>query len=231
MSKEKDQNAGEITLMIRAIQNGDKEKVNDLVPTAIKEIRRIAKRQINKYNLKNDMSVTTLVHELYVKFGNYINKHESFLEKSNSSKSDDFYALCTTTIQNLVFDYCRRFKNKSETTDSIDDIVKDFSWLSSKDKPTDIILIVGEALTKFRQQGFERQEKVIRFKYFGGFSDAEISGILEISIPTVQRDLRIAESKLYAILNPQIKDIYEEAVKIPNKEEQLRFIEEKVRRG
>lgn len=227
MKEENHQNSGEVTLMLRAIQDGDKEKINDLIPTTIKEIRRIAKRQIHRHNLNNNMSVTALVNELYIKFGNYVNAHDSFLENSFNVRSNDFFALCTTTIQRLIYDYCRKFKSKDQVTDSLDDITKDFSWLSSKENSINTVLIVKEALLKLREQGFERQEKVITLKYFGGFSDAEISEILEISIPTVQRDLRLAESKLYIIINPEIKSIYKQAIKIPDKSEQEKFIEEK----
>lgn len=227
MSEKNNQDSGNITLMLRAIQNGEKEKISELIPTAVKEIRKIAKQQLYKRGMNNDMSVTTLIHELYIKFGSYVNKHDSFLEKSRYVKSDDFYRLCTTTIQRLIYDYCRRVKSKNQVTDSINDELNNFSWLSSKDRAVDIVLMVKEALAKLKRQGYERESEIIIYRYFGGFSDAEIGEILEISIPTVQRDLRRAESKLYFFLNPQIKEIYEDAREIQDKEKREKFIGEK----
>ena len=211
--------------MIRAIQNGDKDKIHALIPLAIKEIRQIAKRQIYKSSLHNDLSVTTLLHDLYLKFERYVNKRETFLERSVNAQSADFYALCATTIKNLIYDHCRRNKSKTGKTDSLSDETKNFAWLSSKEEPMDIILSVKEALYLLKKQGFERQVKVIEYKYFVGFSDAEISKALGIGIAAVQRDKRSAERKLYVIFNPQVKEIYEKAVKIVNEEEKIRFIE------
>lgn len=226
MSEENNQNMGEVTLMIRAIQEGNKDKINELIPATIKEIRRIAKQQLHKHNLNNDMSATTLVHELYIKFGNYINSHESFLEESPNPKSNEFFSICTKTIQHLIFDYCRRFKNKSQKTDSLDDITKDFSWLRSKEDSVETAFMVKEILEKLSDQGFQRKVKVFNFRYFGKYTDEDISKILGISIPTIQRDLRKVETELFFILNPYAKEIHEKAVKIPNREERERLIEE-----
>lgn len=200
MSEENSQDLGEVTLMVRALQNGDKEKIDELIPATIIQLRRLARQQLHKFNLSNDMSVTTVMHEIYLKFRKNVDEHDSFLDESPDATSKNFYRMCAKAIRNLLIDYCRRSKNKSQITDSIDDDLLNFSWLSNKDRSIELVFPVHEALAKLRAEGFEQEAEIAELRFFMEFTDAEVAKILQISTATVQRKLRFAKAHLGSTL-------------------------------
>jgi DNA-directed RNA polymerase specialized sigma24 family protein len=48
-----------------------------------------------------------------------------------------------------------------------------------------------------------RKAKLVELRYFLGCSNQECCGMLEVSLGTIERDLRLARSWLYARLHPE----------------------------
>src|SRR5262245_48910193 len=61
--------------------------------------------------------------------------------------------------------------------------------------PDRSILAVDEALTAFSRMA-PRQAKVVELRYFGGLTEEEIVGALDISLRTVRRDWNLAKAWL-----------------------------------
>ena len=63
------------------------------------------------------------------------------------------------------------------------------------------VLALHEALRDLEKQD-ARKHRVIELKYFGGAKITEIAGILDMTIRTVERDLRLGRAWLAAHLGP-----------------------------
>ena len=64
------------------------------------------------------------------------------------------------------------------------------------------VLEVDQALNRLADFD-ERKAKVIELRYFGGMSREEIATALSLTVPTVKRDLRLAEAWLRRYLTGQ----------------------------
>jgi RNA polymerase sigma factor (sigma-70 family) len=64
------------------------------------------------------------------------------------------------------------------------------------------VLEVDEALSRLSEFD-ERKAKVIELRYFGGMKREEIAAALGLTLPTVKRDLRLAEAWLRRALRGQ----------------------------
>jgi RNA polymerase sigma factor (TIGR02999 family) len=60
------------------------------------------------------------------------------------------------------------------------------------DQPPDVI-DVHEALTRLAEVD-ERKANVVELRYFGGMTREEIASALDLTVPTVKRDLRLAQA-------------------------------------
>jgi RNA polymerase sigma factor (TIGR02999 family) len=58
----------------------------------------------------------------------------------------------------------------------------------------------------------ERRARVLELRYFGGMSEAETAEALELSVATVRRDLRLAESWLAKEMNSEKPERSEAAI-------------------
>lgn len=63
----------------------------------------------------------------------------------------------------------------------------------------DQLLEIEDALLRLEAEA-PRQARVVECRFFAGLKDREIAAVLDISIPTVQRDWRVARAWLGATL-------------------------------
>ena len=62
------------------------------------------------------------------------------------------------------------------------------------------LIVLDEALKRLEQLN-ERQAKVVEYRFFGGLTQEEIAAVLDVSVPTVRRDWRLARAWLSRELN------------------------------
>jgi RNA polymerase sigma factor (TIGR02999 family) len=74
--------------------------------------------------------------------------------------------------------------------------------MKRESKPEDLIAL-DEALKKLEQLN-ERQSKIIEHWFFVGLNHEEIAEILEVSLPTVRRDFRLAKAWLSRELKQEL---------------------------
>ena len=74
--------------------------------------------------------------------------------------------------------------------------------MKRESKPEELIAL-DEALKKLEQIN-ERQSKIIEHWFFVGLNHEEIAEILEVSVPTVRRDFRLAKAWLTRELNQEL---------------------------
>jgi RNA polymerase sigma factor (sigma-70 family) len=60
---------------------------------------------------------------------------------------------------------------------------------------TDELLALDEALNRLQEMN-ERQSLVVTYRFFGGLTQDEIAQVLNVSVPTVRRDWRLARAWL-----------------------------------
>lgn len=175
----------EITELLQAWSKGDSEALAKLIPLVDQELRNIAHAYMKGEKAGHTLQTTALVAEALIRLIQ--------AENINWQSRKHFYALVAKRMRQVLIDHARqqltaRRGNRAEHID-IDD-----AGFLSREKSKELIML-DEALIKLARTD-ERKEKIVEYRYFGGFTLEEIAEMLGVSATTVEREWRIARAWL-----------------------------------
>ena len=178
----------DITAMLAAWSEGDKQALSDVIPLVYEDLRMIARNHLARVESPTVQS-GTLAHEAYLK-----------LVHARGIRCNDrahFFALCSQMIRRILVDHAR--KERAAKRGEGLQIPLDGALLGSKERPVEVEAL-DEALTALSKID-PRKSRVVELRFFGGLSVAETAEILEISEETVTRDWRFAKTWLFRALS------------------------------
>jgi RNA polymerase sigma factor (TIGR02999 family) len=176
----------EITLLLDRWSSGDSEALNQLIPLLYSELHRTAGVYMASQRAGHTLQPTALVNEALMRMSNP--GDSPFKNRSH------FLAAAAQAMRHLLIDHARRKK-----ADKRFDPAKRVTLVEAQMPagPDDVdMLALDEALQRLREVS-PRQEQVVVLRYFGGMSQEEVAEVLEISVPTVARDWRVARLLLH----------------------------------
>ena len=162
-----------------------------LMPEVYEELRVIARRQLSGREGGGTLSTTGLVHEAYLKL----------VDQSRIAWRDrpHFFALASVAMRHVLVDRARaRLAHKREG--GLQRITLDCELIAAPDQP-DAMLQLSDAIERLAQVE-PRLARVVDCRFFGGMSDEDIAGALEVTTRTVQRDWAKARMLLRRALAP-----------------------------
>jgi RNA polymerase sigma factor (TIGR02999 family) len=177
----------EVTQIIKAVEEGDAQAAEDLLPLAYTELRRLAAFMMSSERDGHTLQPTSLVHEAYGK-----------LLGSNGERvwngKEHFFAAAADAMRKILIDSARKkrtLKRGGNLNRTTWDDAKFASELTS-----DEILAVDAALGRLEQQKPDLA-KLVKLRYFAGLSIAETAAALGLSKSGVDRSWRGARAWLY----------------------------------
>jgi RNA polymerase sigma factor (TIGR02999 family) len=146
------------------------------------ELRRRAQYFLSGERPGHTLQPTEIVHEVWLRMAsvNPVALHSK----------DDFLAFAGKVMRNLLVDYARNRKAVRHGGNHVRVDLPDDAIFS--DDNAFLILEVDELLDHLSVLD-ERASKVVELRFFGGFTEEEICGALEISLRTVKRDWDFAK--------------------------------------
>lgn len=179
----------EVTGLLRAAGDGDREAFDRLFPLVYAELRAMADRQLRGEAVGHTLQATALVHEAYLKLA---------VPDGAAAWSDraHFFGIASRAMRQVLVDHARRRRAGkrggawSRTT------------LSGKplalDTDPEELLALDAAL-----EGLEpRQREIVEMRFFGGMTEEEVAAVLGVSDRTVRREWVKARAWLYDALYP-----------------------------
>lgn len=182
----------EITMLLERWSSGDARALDELLPLLYHELHRTAGAYMSQQRAGHTLQPTALVNEALMR----MNAPTGTPFKNRSH----FLAAAAQAMRHLLIDHARK-KNADKRFDPADRVTLVEGALSAGPDDVDM-LALEDALARLKAVN-PRQEQVVVLRYFGGMSQEEVAEVLDISVPTVARDWRVARLLLRDWLSPE----------------------------
>ncbi len=166
----------EVTRIINAIQQGDGQATEELLPIIYEELRSLAAQKLAQEKPGQTLQATALVHEAYIRLV------EGASQDWNSR--GHFFKAASEAMRRILVENYRR-KNRLRHGGGQKRVEINDSSLAFQG-PSEDLLALDEALTRLEQEDSLVAE-TIKLRYFGGLSINQIAQILETSTRTIDR--------------------------------------------
>ncbi len=160
------------------------------MPLVYEELRRLARRHMNRQRHGHTLQTTALVNEAYLRLID-----SSQVQWQNRAH---FFAVSAQLMRRILVDFARSRKSLKRGAEARQ-VTLDDSLEVSSERGADLIAL-DDALNSLAGMN-PRQSQIVELRYFGGLSEEEVAEALKISPRTVRRDWSLARAWLYRELS------------------------------
>lgn len=176
----------DVTRLLRAWGDGNKEALDRLAPLVYRELHRIARRLMAGERENHTLQATALVNEAYLRLVD--------ADQANWQDRAHFFAICARAMRQILVDHARSRGSVKRGGGEVRVELEERAAASSS--PEVDLLELDEALKRLAALD-PRKSRVVELHFFGGLSLEETAEALKVSTKTVQRDWDLARGWLY----------------------------------
>ena len=176
--------ARDVTVLLDELSGGNREVVDALLPLVYEELHNLAQRQ-RRREQQFTLNTTALVHEAYLKLVRQ--------DRVTWQNRAHFMAIAATAMRRILINYAKRRRAAKRGGDQV--LATFEEGVVGRRARSEELLALDEALTRLAALN-ERQSKVVEYRFFVGLTQEEIAEVLDVSVPTVRRDWRLARAWL-----------------------------------
>ena len=174
----------QITQLLVDWKQGNKQALDALTPLIYSELHRLAGHYLRQERPDHTLQPTALIHEAYVRMVD-----QSMPQWRNRSH---FFGIAAQIMRQVLVDFARKHRSAKRGQGKKNPLEE--AMLVSTDAYGEL-LELDSALGKLAQFD-ERKCRVIELRYFGGLSLEETAEALDLSVPTVRRDIALGKAWL-----------------------------------
>jgi RNA polymerase sigma factor (TIGR02999 family) len=169
-----------VTRLLIQWGRGDAGALDRLLPLVYDDLRRRAGALMRAERKDHTLQATAVVHEAYAR-----------LVQSDVSIHDrgHFFGIAARAMRQVLVDHARSRDRAKRGGGALRVTLGE--GLAAPSESPDQLLQLDEALTRLEAQD-PRKRKAAEMHLFAGMTYPEIAGVLGVSVPTVQRDMRMA---------------------------------------
>lgn len=177
----------EVTQILKAIEQGERQATEALLPLVYDELRRLAAQKMAQERPGQTLDATGLVHEAYLRLvgGD---------EQPRWEGSRHFFAAAAEAMRRILIDNARRKQSVKHGGGLVRQELTDTEIASAE--PDEELLALDEALQKFATTEPVKAE-LVKLRYFGGLTTEEAAQALGISATTAARYWAYARAWLH----------------------------------
>jgi RNA polymerase sigma factor (TIGR02999 family) len=180
----------EVTQLLIAWSNGDQDALEKLVPLVYDELRRIARRYMDREPAGHALQTTALVNEAYLRL---IEQRE--MKWQNRAH---FFAISAQLMRRILVSMARA-RHAGKRGGEARQVSLDEALVVSEERAAELVAL-DEAMNELAALD-PRRCRVVELRYFGGLSVEETAEVLKISPETVMREWKRAKAWLFTELN------------------------------
>lgn len=185
-------NMSEITLILEAVKNGDREAAQKLLPLTYEELRRIAGKMMTNERKGHTLQPTALIHEAFLRLADSEGKQPDWDCRAH------FFTAAAEAMRWILIDHARRKLTNKRGGDRERAELDEAEF--ETEVPLDELLAIDEALKKLEIENPKAAE-VVKLRYFAGMTVPEAATVLGVSPRTVDRTWQGAKAWLFRELS------------------------------
>lgn len=186
----------EVTQILCAIEQGNPQAAEQLLPLVYDELRRLAAEKMAKEKPGQTFQATALVHEAYLRLVD-VKKAQHWNSRGH------FFAAAAEAMRRILVEQARhqRRLKRGGTMERVD---LDSDCAVSESARFDL-LALDEALTRLAAEEPVKAE-LVKLRFFTGLTMSEAADVLGVSVATAERYWTFAKSWLFAELSDHPKE-------------------------
>lgn len=174
-----------VTRLLVAWGGGDPSALEELLPLVYQELGQLASSYLRRERRGHTLQTSDLVHEAYLRLVDQ--------DRVQWRNRAHFFGIAAQHIRRILIDHARKhLAQKRGRGQSLS--LEDTPLLTAEQAPE--LLELDAALTRLAEVS-PHQARVVEMRFFGGLTAEEIAEALDISVPTVTRQWRVARAWLY----------------------------------
>lgn len=176
---------GDVTGLLQAWSDGDRNALDRLTPIVYEELRRLARHYMKGEQAGHSLQTTALVNEAYMRLVDY--KHMRWQNRAH------FFAVSAQLMRRILVEHARRHNRKRGA--GVQHVSLETAAVTGGELSENMAAL-DDALSALGQLD-ARKALVVEMRFFGGLSVEETAEVLKVSPVTVMRDWTTAKAWLY----------------------------------
>jgi RNA polymerase sigma-70 factor (ECF subfamily) len=181
------ENSHEITQMLIELTDGKPDVVDRIYPHIYDELRRLAGSYLRRERSDHTLQPTALVHEAYIKLID-----QTRVKWQNRAH---FFGIAAQVMRRILMDHARKHKADKRGGEFEKLPIEEEILVVSHEKSAELVAL-DDALHALAEID-EQKAKIVELRYFGGLSIEETAEVMGVSVPTINRQWRMAKAWLY----------------------------------
>lgn len=175
-----------ITELLRRSREGDRDAAEQLSSLVYAQLHRIAEGCLRSERPEHTLTATALVNEAWIRLSS--GGPAGFQDRGH------FFALAAKKMRQILVDYARRRTAAKRGSGKQEPLSDSLAVAAAGD--TETLLAIHQILDRLEAAN-PRRARWFEMRYFGGMTPEEIAEVDEMSLPTVYRELRLAQAWLF----------------------------------
>jgi RNA polymerase sigma factor (TIGR02999 family) len=180
---------GEVTRLLLAWREGDRDALDRLIPIVYAELHRMAERYLRGERPGHTLQPSAIVNEAYLKLLGR--------QGANWQNRAHFFAVAAQSMRRILVEHARRRDTKKRGGQGARYLLD--TVVMTEPRAVDLIA-VDDALVKLGELDAE-QGRVVELRFFGGLTEEETAEALEVSPATIHRKWLLAKAFLHRELS------------------------------
>ncbi|MGE0440502.1 MAG: sigma-70 family RNA polymerase sigma factor [Gemmatimonadales bacterium] len=175
----------DVTQLLVAYADGERQALDRLMPVLYDELRRIAHRHLGRQETGHTLTTTALVHEVYLKL----------VDAARVRVRDraHFFAMASRAMRQILIDHARGRlairRGGGQVALRLDEAIP------VSPQQADRLLALDDALERLERRD-ARRCRLVEYRYFAGLTLQETADVLGVSLATVKREWTVTRAWL-----------------------------------
>ncbi|MHC4975529.1 MAG: ECF-type sigma factor [Planctomycetota bacterium] len=182
----------DITIILDAVERGDANASEQLLPLVYDQLRELASSRLKSERNGYTMQATELVHEAYLRLVG-----PAARSQTNWDGRGHFFAAAAESMRRILIDHARA-RGAARRGGSWRQINLDLSQISLDEVPAELVDL-DEVLTRFQDEDPDKAH-LVELRFFAGLTMEQACSVLGISLATGHRHWAYARAWLFSEL-------------------------------